>query len=91
MAVYPYRRGDTDYPNRGNWNGTEELAAAVADGLRYPPRDGLAWTAHDMAVYIREHGNVNGIRPDSFDGWDIERIVAGLVAEGKARYLEGGD
>jgi len=90
--MYPYRRGDQAYPNRGNDNTSAELVEAVLDTLRYRPPDGEAWTAHSVACWIRDHAILNGIRPDSFDGWDIERIIEGLVAEGRAEYApEGGE
>jgi len=86
IKMFPCRKGDTAIPVRPTDNNSEELIAAILDVLRYSPKNDTAWTAHSIACYIREHENVNGIKPDSFDGWDIERIVMNLVARGDATY-----
>jgi hypothetical protein len=88
MALYPYRRGDTDYPPKGNWNLGDDMRTAVCDTLRYPPPDGGAWTAHTVVCWLRDHAQLNGLRHDTYDGWDVERLIADLVTAGTAQYAE---
>lgn len=84
--MYPFRRGDTDFPRRENWNDSDELRAAVADALRYKPAGDDAWHAHSVTCYVRDHHNINGVGPESFDGWDVEKIAASFVEQGVAEY-----